>query len=332
MLACALPAMCGIVGLHSCNPGTATHTPEPPTKPAAPTGLATQDLTDVSVTLTWNGEADSYEVAVGVHPAVQVRGKSHALTGLVPAMNYIWRVRAKKGELYSDWTDGPGFKTDEPPVLPVAAPTNLAFSYVTDISAVLTWEGNASAYEVKVDGKTLLANYNTFDATGLKAETLYEWEVRAVDGDRTSKWVVGPSFKTGLAMTHRFEMGYCLEYGADSRGINNYYISLFDQYMVDSMNGFAIRLDLYAAGDPAVITDGTYTVGGNGEFGIEPQYSSLQLYVEGSRDRQHKITEGTIAVTKIGESTYKLVMDLLTEDGVEIKSVYSGEIKFQKPE
>ncbi len=166
-----------------------------PVAPAAPTNLAFDDVKDVTAVLTWAGEATTYEVAVGDAAAVPVTGKKYTATSLTPETAYAWKVRAKAGDLFSDWVDGPEFTTTEEIVLP-DAPTNLNVDDITETSAVFTWEGTTTSYEINVGSIIQVVDAKTFTATTLTAATNYAWKVRAKDGDVYSAWVDGDSFTT----------------------------------------------------------------------------------------------------------------------------------------
>ena len=79
----------------------------------------------------------------------------------------------------------------------VDVPTDLNYSDVTHNSAVLTWKGTTTSYEIEVgDVISKVVTAKTLTATELSPETEYEWRVRAIDGDRKSEWVNGEAFTT----------------------------------------------------------------------------------------------------------------------------------------
>ncbi len=74
----------------------------------------------------------------------------------------------------------------------VDVPTDLNYSDVTHNSAVLTWKGTTTSYEIEVgDVISKVVTAKTLTANELSPETEYEWRVRAIDGDRKSEWVNG---------------------------------------------------------------------------------------------------------------------------------------------
>ncbi|MBP5536127.1 MAG: fibronectin type III domain-containing protein [Bacteroidales bacterium] len=86
-------------------------------------------------------------------------------------------------------------------VLRAASPCNQPTSLqatTTDVTATLSWSGTASSYEVSVrqNGASTwpaesVARGNSYTATGLTANTQYEWRVRSVCGSVSSNWVTG---------------------------------------------------------------------------------------------------------------------------------------------
>ncbi len=76
----------------------------------------------------------------------------------------------------------------------VDVPTDLNYSDVTHNSAVLTWKGTTTSYEIEVgDVISKVVTAKTLTANELSPETEYEWRVRAIDGDRKSEWVIRPT-------------------------------------------------------------------------------------------------------------------------------------------
>jgi len=76
-------------------------------------------------------------------------------------------------------------------------PTALAAGNVTANSAVITWNGTATQYEVELNGETSTVNTNSHTAQGLTAATEYTVRVRALcDGGLTSDWTAAVNFTT----------------------------------------------------------------------------------------------------------------------------------------
>lgn len=122
------------------------------------------------------------------------------IAGLTPETDYLVRVKAIYGEEgESAWTST-NFTTAEE----VATPTDLAVSEVGNKSAVLSWteNGEATAWQIALNGdeeNLIAADSNPFTLTGLTPETAYTAKVRAINGEKQSKWSNEVSFTTDIA-------------------------------------------------------------------------------------------------------------------------------------
>ena len=122
------------------------------------------------------------------------------IAGLTPETDYLVRVKAIYGEEgESDWTST-NFTTAEE----VATPSDLAVSEVGNKSAVLSWteNGEATACQIALNGdeeNLIAADSNPFTLTGLTPETAYTAKVRAINGEKQSKWSNEVSFTTDIA-------------------------------------------------------------------------------------------------------------------------------------
>lgn len=123
----------------------------------------------------------------------------YSIEGLTPETAYAVEVQSIYADGESAWA-GTNFTTAEE----VATPSDLAASDVTKTSAVLTWteNGEATAWEIMLndDEENLIsADSNPFTLTGLTPETAYTAKVRAVNGEKTSKWSNAVPFTTLIA-------------------------------------------------------------------------------------------------------------------------------------
>ncbi len=85
----------------------------------------------------------------------------------------------------------------------LAAPTSLKAEGVTDVSAVLSWNGGAPSYELIVsegetERKKVTVTEKSYTVDGLAPATKYMWKVRAIDeaNGLTSAWADGVPFTT----------------------------------------------------------------------------------------------------------------------------------------
>ena len=87
------------------------------TSVSPPVNLSVTDITGTSVKLLWTGTADSYEILLTHQSATDIPLTSTTNTCLVTDLTentmYTWKIRAKKGNNYSEWINGPSFTTIE---------------------------------------------------------------------------------------------------------------------------------------------------------------------------------------------------------------------------
>ena len=79
---------------------------------------------------------------------------------------------------------------------PIVLPANLRVEKITDLSAVLVWDGTSSEYEVEWDGEILSTQSISYGLEELTPEQTYSWKVRSKEGERYSEWVNGTDFTT----------------------------------------------------------------------------------------------------------------------------------------
>ena len=109
------------------------------------------------------------------------------LTGLTPETSYQVQVRsncASSNDGYSLWTNG--FFTTMPAC---QAPTDLTITNITTNSAVVTWTGSASSYNLKVNDQTYNNVTSPYTLSNLTIATVYTVEVQSVcSATSTSIW------------------------------------------------------------------------------------------------------------------------------------------------
>lgn len=128
------------------------------------------------------------------------------IAGLTPETDYLVRVKAIYEDGESAWTST-NFTTAEE----VATPSDLAVSEVGNKSAVLSWteNGEATAWQIALNGdeeNLIAADSNPFTLTGLTPETAYTAKVRAINGEKQSKWSNEVSFTTDIAFAAPAEL------------------------------------------------------------------------------------------------------------------------------
>jgi len=173
------------------SPISATTLNPNPTAPAAPTGLATSNITKTSITLSWNDNAtneDGYRIyqngtLINTLVANPTNPQSFNVTGLTPSTSYNFRVAA-----YNTGGEGSASITETTlsQTLAPAAPTGLVASSITQTSITLSWTDNADnedGYRVYQNNVQIYEgtspDLSTFNVIGLTPNTTYTFRVAA---------------------------------------------------------------------------------------------------------------------------------------------------------
>jgi subtilisin family serine protease len=167
-----------------------TTDPEP-TPPAIPTNLSATGITHNSFTISWDemSKATSYDLQIREQgyewSTYNTASNNYNYTGAKAETTYEFRVRANNDAGSSDYTIIQNVTT-EPEPTPPAIPTNLSASNITHNSFSISWDpmNEATSYDLQIreqgyEWSTYNTVNNTFDHTGAKAETTYEFRVRA---------------------------------------------------------------------------------------------------------------------------------------------------------
>lgn len=173
---------------------------QPPTCPK-PTGLAVDNLTDVSAMVSWQTGATTWNIEYGPAGFVQGTGtyvadvtNPYEITGLIAETDYDVYVQDSCAvDDVSFWSAISFTTTASCPL-----PTDLAVLNLTDVSADLDWNGYfATTWDIEFDttgftpsGVPTFDNVTTipFSVTGLSQMGTYEFYVRADCGTDSSNW------------------------------------------------------------------------------------------------------------------------------------------------
>ena len=162
--------------------------------PSNPTSLATTNITQTTVDLSWNASTDNvgvtgYDVYQGAANIGTVTGTSAQITGLSASTAYTFSVRARDaaGNISGASNTVNITTSASPDTQAPSNPTNLVASNVAETTADLSW--SASTDNVAVTGYDVYqgaANIGTVTGTsaqisGLTASTSYTFSVRARD-------------------------------------------------------------------------------------------------------------------------------------------------------
>ncbi len=175
-----------------------------------PGGLSASAITETGATLSWNAEsnADSYnlryrEDGTTTWTDVNTASASFAVTGLTANTTYEFQVETVCASGNSGFSASATFTT-ESGVDPCNVPGGLSASAITETGATLSWnaETNADSYNLRYreDGTTTWTDVNTtstsFAATGLTANTTYEFQVETVCASGNSGFSASATFTT----------------------------------------------------------------------------------------------------------------------------------------
>ncbi|MEC0232629.1 RCC1 domain-containing protein [Paenibacillus alba] len=162
--------------------------------PTAPSGLTSGESTANSLTLSWTASTDNvgitgYDIYQGSTLTGSVNGTTttYKVTGLTANMSYTFTVKAKDAAGNVSLASNV-IKTMIDTEAPTA-PTNLAVSGTTNSTITLMWRASTdnvgvTGYDI-YEGSTLKGTVDgtttTYTVTGLTANTLYNFSVKAKD-------------------------------------------------------------------------------------------------------------------------------------------------------
>jgi chitodextrinase/glucose/arabinose dehydrogenase len=175
-----------------------TPTPTPDTQaPTAPGNLASSNVTQTGLTLTWSAATDNigvtgYEIYQGATRLGETTSPTFNVSGLTASTSYGFSVKAKDAAgnvspasaTLSVTTTAPAPTAD---TQAPTAPTNVVSSNVTQTSLTLSWSASSdnvgvTAYDVfRGTDKIGESTATSFNVTGLTAGTSYGFSVKARD-------------------------------------------------------------------------------------------------------------------------------------------------------
>tara|TARA_R110000787_G_scaffold6697_4_gene23263 strand:+ start:423 stop:5087 length:4665 start_codon:yes stop_codon:yes gene_type:complete len=220
---------------------TATSTPDTE-DPTAPSSLATSNITDNTIDLSWTASADnvgvaSYDVYQGGSLVGNSTSTSYQATGLSSNTAYSFYVIAKDAAgNTSAQSNTANATTTAPDTTAPTAPTSLASSGTTDSSVSLSWAASTDnvaviSYDV-YQGATVVGNTanTSFTVSGLASNTAYSFNVRAKDDAGN----VSDASNTVNVTTDATPINYC---ASQSSNTNDEYISRVQLNTIDNASG-----------------------------------------------------------------------------------------------
>ena len=200
-------------GLESDPSNSAQATTLDGTPPTKPDNLTADPASSTSITLSWTASSDpetgvaGYRVFRDGSQIVETTGTTFLDTGLSPATEYEYRVRAVNGQgLESDPSDRARATTldDTPPSTPTDLTATAAGTDEIDLdwSASSDPETGIQGYRVYRDGSEIAQTVqSSYTDTGLSPATEYTYQVRAVNGQGLESDLSDPATATTLDAT-----------------------------------------------------------------------------------------------------------------------------------
>lgn len=224
----------------------------------------TVETTHKAATVTWTGDADSYEVnyregSSGDWTGVEtVDGNELTIEDLTDETIYSLRIKSICSETdESSWSSTVSFTTASIPECVV--PSDLTASNIDVNSVTLSWSADESnlTWDVRYRASistTYAYEYGleatTCDVTDLEEETAYIWSVMATcDEARTSAWATQGSWSTisGINSTSVSELGVFVSQGVlNVINTENLWIKQMDIYTI---NGKLVNSQVIEAGE-----------------------------------------------------------------------------------
>ena len=232
--------------------------------PSIPTGLAANNLTETSFTLSWNTSTDNvgvtgYNVFLDGSFLTSVTCTSVQVTGLSILTVYSMTVSAMDAaDNVSSVSTALNVTT--PDTHPPGIPEGLAANSITETGFTLSWHASTdnvgvTGYNVFLDGSFLTSATGTsIQVTGLTASTMYSITVSARDAaDNVSSVSAAlnvttpdthpPGIPAGLGANGITETGFTLSWNAstDNVGVTGYNVFL-DGNILTSATGTSIQV------------------------------------------------------------------------------------------
>ncbi|MCD4812131.1 fibronectin type III domain-containing protein [bacterium] len=123
---------------------------------SAPALLLASEVSDIAAMLSWKAmqAVTGYELSIGTDVSAGNRGieklkqNKYAMTGLSPNTSYYIKIRAFNTSGEGPWSDTMLVTTRPSP--PITAPTNLAFSDISENALTLTWISDKYYFQYEV--------------------------------------------------------------------------------------------------------------------------------------------------------------------------------------
>jgi hypothetical protein len=167
----------------------------------------------VNGTLAWGNvsNATSYTIQYSTSSDFSMNSQTtststnYGLNGLSYNTTYYWKVKAKNGQIESQWSNSRKFKTEQLTlaVPTLSSPSNAATGVSADPQVSYSTVSNATGYVIEYStasdfagASQLSSSTGSATISDLNYNTKYYWRVKATNGDVSSNWSSSRNFTT----------------------------------------------------------------------------------------------------------------------------------------
>lgn len=191
----------------------------------SPTGLMASNQTGTAALLTWGAVAGAgtYQIEVEngsgnasfFKVTANIAGTAFTVNGLLPTMNYKFKVRSRCGGDKSNWSGWYSFNSSTGTGSggngggACITPGGTSTTNISPTGAKLNWNSVAgvSGYRINIENASgnpnplnltvnLTSGTTNYLVSGLVAGKAYKWKVRSLCGTQTSAWSANKIFVT----------------------------------------------------------------------------------------------------------------------------------------
>ena len=159
--------------------------------------------TELTLTLSTPYVYNGGNLLIGTYVSVAGNWKSAYFAGVTQTENTAWyRNSASATGNAAKFLPKTTFEYEAASTVTCARPKNVAVEYTGGTTATVTWTGEASSYNIDVNGTVTNNVTSSYTLTGLELATVYEVKVQAnCGGGDLSDWTTPKSFTTDLCLS-----------------------------------------------------------------------------------------------------------------------------------
>ena len=168
----------------------------------SPTGVTAAKQSS-QINISWDPVpgASEYELMFDGNIAYTGIQNEYVQSNLEPDTIHYFKIRAKSGEAFGQWTEVFSCKTL------LGTPANLEFSAESSKISI-GWDevSGAETYDIEVDGSIIEGIANLFFVhSQLEPDTTYQYRIRAADGPDISEWSTAVAVRTTIGIPENIE-------------------------------------------------------------------------------------------------------------------------------